>query len=163
MLGGFLWLEAKRGERAIMPFALFATAIFIGLTLLTFFLYAGLGGLLVLLPYLLIRIEGYSALAAGAAMLPLPILIRLGSPLMGRLTGRYGGRLLLAVGAGVVAAGSRSIVTLKRAASTTGPTFCRGQAEDAAHRLATDCRADGAPATGDSLADLTPEWSAHRR
>ena len=105
MLGGFLWLEAKRGDRAIMPFALFATPTFIGLTLLTFFLYASLGGLLVLLPYLLIRIEGYSAVAAGAAMLPLPILIGLGSPLMGRLTARYGGRLLLAVGAAVVAAG----------------------------------------------------------
>jgi hypothetical protein len=37
------------------------------LTLVTFFLYAGLGGLLVLLPYLLIRIVGYSAVAAGAA------------------------------------------------------------------------------------------------
>jgi predicted MFS family arabinose efflux permease len=105
MLGWFLWLEAKRGDRAIMPFALFATPTFIGLTLLTFFLYASLGGLLVLLPYLLIRIEGYSAVAAGAAMLPLPILIGLGSPLMGRLTARYGGRLLLAVGAAVVAAG----------------------------------------------------------
>ena len=58
-----------------------------------------------LLPYLLIRIEGYSAVAAGAAMLPLPILIGLGSPLMGRLTARYGGRLLLAVGAAAVAGG----------------------------------------------------------
>ena len=105
MLGGFLWLEAKQGDRAIMPFALFATRTFVGLTLLTFFLYASLGGLLVLLPYLLIRIAGYSAVAAGAAMLPLPILIGLGSPLMGRLTARYGGRLLLAVGAAVVAAG----------------------------------------------------------
>jgi MFS family permease len=105
MLGGFLWLEAERGDRAIMPFALFATPTFIGLTLLTFFLYASLGGLLVLLPYLLIRIEGYSAGTAGAAMLPLPILIGLGSPLMGRLTARYGGRLLLAAGAALVAAG----------------------------------------------------------
>jgi MFS family permease len=105
LLGGFLWLEAKRGDRAIMAFALFATPTFIGLTLLTFFLYASLGGLLVLLPYLLIRIEGYSAVAAGAAMLPLPILIGLGSPVMGRLSARYGGRLPLAVGPAVVAAG----------------------------------------------------------
>jgi MFS family permease len=44
-------------------------------------------------------------MATGAAMLPLPILIGLGSPLMGRLTARYGGRLPLAVGAAVVAAG----------------------------------------------------------
>ena len=35
------------------------------------FLYAALGGLIVLLPYLLIRRGGYSAAAAGAALLPL--------------------------------------------------------------------------------------------
>lgn len=101
----FVWIEHRRRERAIMPLALFATTSFAGLTLLTFFLYASLGGLLVLLPFLLIRIAGYSAIAAGAAILPLPIVIGLGSRLMGRMTGRYGGRWLLTIGALVVACG----------------------------------------------------------
>jgi predicted MFS family arabinose efflux permease len=73
----------------------------------------------VLLPYLLIRIEGYSAVAAGAAMLPLPILIGLVSPLMGRLTARCGGRLPLAVGAAVVAAG----MALYRRVTTDGVDY----------------------------------------
>ncbi len=46
-----------------------------GLTLLTFFLYGCFGGLLVLLPFMLIRVAGMSALAAGAALLPVPVLV----------------------------------------------------------------------------------------
>src|SRR5690606_6802595 len=76
-----------------------------GLSLFTFFLYASLGGLLVLLPFLLIRVAAYSAVAAGAAMLPLPIVIGLGSRMMGRMTGRYGGRWLLTIGAMIAACG----------------------------------------------------------
>ena len=109
-----------------MPTALFATRAFVGLTLLTFFLYGSLGGLLVLLPFLLIRIEDWPAAAAGAAMLPLPVLIGLGSPLMGRLTGRYGGRLPLAAGAAIVAIGLALYTGICRAAaSTTSPRCCR--------------------------------------
>lgn len=105
LLGSFIWVEARRGDRAIMPLAMFATKAFAGLTLLTFFLYGSLGGLLVLLPFLLIKVGGMTAAAAGAALLPMPVLIGIGSPLMGRLTGRYGGRWPLAIGAGIVALG----------------------------------------------------------
>ena len=105
LIGWFLWVEVRRGERAIMPLALFATPTFTGLTLLTFFLYASLGGLFVLLPFLLIEVGGYSAVAAGAALLPLPVVIGIASPLMGRATARFGGRLLLATGALTVAVG----------------------------------------------------------
>ncbi len=105
LLAGFVALEHRRGERAIMPLAMFAAPIFVGLTLLTFFLYGALGGLLVLLPFLLIRVEHWPAVAAGAALLPVPIVIGLGSRLMGRLTARIGGRLPLAAGAAMVGAG----------------------------------------------------------
>jgi predicted MFS family arabinose efflux permease len=105
LFGAFLWLERMRGQSAIMPLAMFGTQTFIGITLLTFFLYGSLSGLMVLLPFLLIRVAHYSAIAAGAALLPLPIVIGLGSPLMGRLTARIGGKLPLAIGAGMVAVG----------------------------------------------------------
>lgn len=105
LLAAFLWVEAKRGDEAIMPFALLATPTFVGLTLLTFFLYASLGGLFVLLPFLLINVGNYTAVAAGAALLPLPLLIGLASPLMGRVTVRFGGRLPLTIGAAIVAVG----------------------------------------------------------
>ncbi len=105
LLVGFVLLEARLGERAIMPVSMFATRAFAGLTLLTFFLYASLGGLLVLLPFLLIKIAGLSAIQAGAALLPVSILIGVGSPIMGRLASRIGGRIPLAGGAAIVAAG----------------------------------------------------------
>ena len=105
LLAGFVWLEARRGDSAIMPLAMFGTLTFTGLTLLTLLVYASLSGLLVLLPYFLIRIAGYSALAAGSAMLPLPILIGLGSPLTAKMTRQYGTRLPLAFGAATVTTG----------------------------------------------------------
>ncbi|MEA3060959.1 MAG: hypothetical protein QOJ94_740 [Sphingomonadales bacterium] len=101
----FLRIEQKRGERAIMPLALFGTASFTGLTLLTFFLYAALGGLFVLLPFVLMELKGYSPVQAGAALLPLPAAIALGSRFMGALAARTGPRLPLTLGPLVAAAG----------------------------------------------------------
>lgn len=102
---GFVAIERKRGDRAIMPLAMFGTASFAGLTILTFFLYAALGGLFVILPYLLIELRGYSPVAAGAALLPLPVVIGLGSRAMGAVAARIGPRLPLAIGPLIVAAG----------------------------------------------------------
>jgi len=53
----------------------------------------------------LIKIEMWSAVAAGASLLPVPVLIGLGSRFMGRMAGRHGARLPLAVGSGVVCIG----------------------------------------------------------
>ncbi|MEA3048264.1 MAG: hypothetical protein QOG84_100 [Sphingomonadales bacterium] len=101
----FLRIERKKGERAIMPLGLFGTASFTGLTLLTFFLYAALGGLFVLLPFVLMELKGYSPVQAGAALLPLPAAIALGSRFMGTLAARTGPRLPLTLGPLVAAAG----------------------------------------------------------
>jgi EmrB/QacA subfamily drug resistance transporter len=101
----FIWFEGVRGERAMMPLTLFSSSMFVGLTLLTFFLYGALGGLLVLLPYVLIVAGHYSGTAAGAALLPFPLVIASVSPLMGGLAGRFGPRLPLAIGPIVAAAG----------------------------------------------------------
>ena len=83
----------------------FGSPSFVGLTLLTFFLYGALGGLLVLLPYTLITLAHYSATAAGAALLPFPLVIALASPLMGALAARIGPRWPLTIGPLLVAAG----------------------------------------------------------
>ena len=70
-----MWHENQLGNRAMMPLAMFAAPQFVGLTLLTLFLYGSLGGLLVLLPFFLIKIEGWPAVAAGTTLFVLPILI----------------------------------------------------------------------------------------
>ena len=101
----FVWLEGRRRGRAMMPLALFGSRMFVGLTLLTFFLYGALGGLMVLLPYVLIEGAQYSGTAAGAALLPFPLLIALASPAMGALAGRLGPRWPLAIGSLVAALG----------------------------------------------------------
>jgi EmrB/QacA subfamily drug resistance transporter len=105
LLAGFLWVERSRGERAMMPLALFASRSFVGLTLLTLLLYGTLGGLLVLIPYVLIEANGYSATYAGAALLPLPIVIALTSSRMGQIAGKIGPRWPLSIGPVLVAAG----------------------------------------------------------
>jgi EmrB/QacA subfamily drug resistance transporter len=105
LLVAFVWLERVRGERAMMPLSLFGSRTFAGLSLLTFFLYGALGGLLVLLPYVLIVAAHYSGTEAGAALLPFPLVIALASPVMGGLAGRIGPRLPLVLGPIVVALG----------------------------------------------------------
>ena len=118
LLAGFVWLEGHLGKRAMMPLALFGTRGFVGVTLLTLFLYAALGGLMVLLPYTLITAGGYSAAQAGAALLPLPLAMGLGSRAAGRLAERSAPRLLLTVGPCIVAAGFA--LMLRLTSSSTG-------------------------------------------
>ncbi|HEY2464800.1 MAG TPA: DHA2 family efflux MFS transporter permease subunit [Steroidobacteraceae bacterium] len=101
----FLRFETMRGGRAMMPMHLFASKGFVGLTIFTLLLYAAMGGLLVLLPYVLIKAAGYSATAAGAALLPMPLILALTSPSAGALAARIGARTPLAIGPLVVATG----------------------------------------------------------
>jgi EmrB/QacA subfamily drug resistance transporter len=105
LLIAFVWVEKIRGENAMMPLALFGSSSFIGLTLLTLLLYGALGGLVVLLPYVLIRAAAYSATTAGATLLPFAVVLTLTSPLMGGLAGRIGSRAPLSLGSLAVAAG----------------------------------------------------------
>jgi EmrB/QacA subfamily drug resistance transporter len=101
----FLLAERRLGDNAMMPLSLFGSPSFVGLTLLTFLLYAALGGLFVLLPYMLIQADKYTATQAGAALLPLPLIIAVASPAAGALAARIGPRWLLIMGPIVVAAG----------------------------------------------------------
>jgi predicted MFS family arabinose efflux permease len=103
--GSFVIVEDRRGDRAMIPLDLFASKSFVGLTLLTLLLYGALGGLFVLIPYVLIEEARYSATAAGAALLPLPLVLSVASPVMGALAGRIGARLPLAIGSLVMAVG----------------------------------------------------------
>jgi MFS family permease len=107
LAAGFGWNEVKLGDRAMMPVALFGSCDLVALNLLTLLLYGALAGFLLLLPYLLITHLGYSATAAGAALLPLPLVMALASPPMGDLAGRIGPRGPLVAGATLVARGLR--------------------------------------------------------
>ncbi len=101
----FLRVEHQRGDKAMMPLVLFGSRGFVGLTLLTFLLYGALGGLFVLVPFVLITASGYSATQAGAALLPLPLVIAVASPLAGAFAAKTGPRWPLVIGPLVVAIG----------------------------------------------------------
>lgn len=117
LLALFLWIEHRRGDRAMMPLSLFGSRPFVGLTLLTFLLYGALGGLLVLLPFLLINGGHYSPAQAGLALLPFSIVIGSASRLAGRLTARIGPRWPLTIGPLVTAAGFALMLRADPAAS----------------------------------------------
>ncbi len=119
----FLVHQGRLGERAMMPLALFASRAFAGLTVLTFLVYGALGGVLVLLPYMLIRSGGYSALDAGFALLPFPLMIGVGSRLMGRFAERLGPRWPLTLGPLTTAAGFALMVRVDPHASYWTSTF----------------------------------------
>ncbi len=104
-LVAFLAIEKIRKTRAMMPLSLFASRDFVGLTVLTLLLYGALGALVVLVPYVLIRADHYSGIAAGAALLPLAVILAAGSPAMGSIAGRTGPRGPLTLGPMIAAGG----------------------------------------------------------
>lgn len=104
-LGLFVWVEARQGPHAGMPLALFGTRSFGGLTVLTFLLYAALGGALVLVPFLLIENRGFSPIQAGAALLPIPVILGAASRTTGAIAAKTGPRGPLTIGPLIVAAG----------------------------------------------------------
>jgi EmrB/QacA subfamily drug resistance transporter len=105
LLAAFLWVEIRRGDRAMLPIALFRGRCFSGLNLLTLLLYGAFGAAMLLIPFVLISAGGYSPVEAGLAMLPLPILMTTASPTMGGLAAKIGPRIPLTVGPLVVAGG----------------------------------------------------------
>ena len=105
LLGLFVWLEAKRGDAAMMPLTLFRPRAFAVTNVLTLLLYFALGGALYFLPFGMIRLGGMSATAAGAALLPFALIMGFGSPLAGGLADRWGARASLCAGPLLAGAG----------------------------------------------------------
>jgi EmrB/QacA subfamily drug resistance transporter len=95
----------ERSKSPMLPLALFRSRAFSGANLLTLFLYAAIGTFFFLFPMNLIQVHGYSATQAGAAALPLIVLMFLLSRWSGGLVVRVGPRLPLVAGPLIVALG----------------------------------------------------------
>jgi EmrB/QacA subfamily drug resistance transporter len=121
LLTFFVLVEA-RCQNPMLPLALFRSRTFTGVNLLTFLLYGALGGTLFFLPLNLIQVQRYSPTAAGAALLPLILIIFLLSRWSGALVSRHGPRIPLALGP-VIAASGFALFVLPGVGGTYWKTF----------------------------------------
>lgn len=100
----FIWHEA-RAKNPMVPLKLFRSKDFAGANLLTLLLYAALSAMMFFFALNLVQVQGYSATAAGAALLPFIVIMFSLSRWSGGLFDRFGPRLPLMVGPVIVAAG----------------------------------------------------------
>lgn len=104
-LVSFVAIEARSPGRAMMPLSLYRSRNFSATNTLTLLLYFALGGALYYLPFGLIRLGGYSATQAGAALLPFALIMGFGASFAGTLSDRFGPRLSLTAGPIIAACG----------------------------------------------------------
>ena len=104
----------QRAEAPMLPLEVFRVRQFSVTNVVTFLVYAALGGVLFLLPVQLQVVDGYRPLGSGLALLPLTLIMLLLSARSGRLAGRIGPRLQMTAGPLVVGAG---IALLSRTAT----------------------------------------------
>ena len=103
-LAAFVVVESRSRE-PMMPLELFRSRNFAAANAFTLLLYFALVGTLFFLPFNLIWVQGYSATAAGAAIVPTFVLMTFISRYTGGLTDRYGPRVPLVLGPAVTAVG----------------------------------------------------------
>jgi EmrB/QacA subfamily drug resistance transporter len=96
-LVGFFVAESRQ-RHPMLPLGMFASKQFSAANAVTFTVYAAFGGVFFLLAVHLQVVAGFSPVAAGAALLPVTVMMLLLSARFGQLSQRIGPRLLMTVG-----------------------------------------------------------------
>lgn len=105
VLAGVAFVAVERRVHApLVPPALFADRVFTVANLLTFVAYAAIGGVFLLITVALRLLLGFSGIEAGAATMPVTLLMLLGSARSGRRAARVGARQHLVAGPLLLAA-----------------------------------------------------------
>jgi EmrB/QacA subfamily drug resistance transporter len=110
-LAGFIAVQA-RSPHPMLPLGLFRSRQFTAANVATLAVYASLSGMMFLVVIYLQEVAGYSALAAGSALLPVTALMLLFSARAGALAERIGPRWPMTVGPLVMAAGMLLLLRL---------------------------------------------------
>jgi EmrB/QacA subfamily drug resistance transporter len=117
MIGGvvlvaFCWFEVRRSRsRApMLPPRLFRSRQFVAANAVTVVVYGAVGAMLFLLPVELQQGAGFRAVAAGASVLPVTVMLLLLSARVGRLAAQYGPRWLMTAGPVVAGGGLMMLV-----------------------------------------------------
>ena len=110
LVGGIVCLvlfvvHEARAKNPMVPLRLFRSTDFAGANVLTLLLYAALSGMMFFFTLNLVQIQGYSATAAGASLLPFIVIMFSLSRWSGGLIDRFGARLPLIVGPAITAVG----------------------------------------------------------
>ncbi|MFP5321782.1 MAG: MFS transporter [Acidimicrobiia bacterium] len=106
----------RRQASPMLPLGIFSSRQFTAANAVTFVVYGALGGVFFLLVVHLQGSLGYSPLEAGAASLPITMLMLVGSPAAGKLAQRIGPRRPLTLGPLGIAAGMLLMVRIERGA-----------------------------------------------
>lgn len=88
----------KKLDNPLVPLELFKNSVFTGGNIITFFLYSALSGAIFFVPFNLVQIQGYSPTQAGAAFLPLLVILFLLSRWSGSIVDKYGAKPPLVIG-----------------------------------------------------------------
>jgi EmrB/QacA subfamily drug resistance transporter len=104
LFAAFIVIE-QRTATPMLPLTVFRARQFSAANAVTFVVYGALGGAMFLVPVVLQEAGGYSALAAGAAMLPITVIMLTLSARSAALSARIGPRLQMTAGPLVIAAG----------------------------------------------------------
>ncbi|QNG20356.1 MFS transporter [Rhodococcus triatomae] len=106
LLAMAVFVQVERtSPHALVPPSLFRSRVFTAANLVTFAVYAALGGVFFLLLMQLQIVAGYSPIEAGAATIPITLLMLVLSARAGRYAQHHGPRLLMTVGPAIAAAG----------------------------------------------------------
>jgi EmrB/QacA subfamily drug resistance transporter len=92
-------------DHPLVPLELFSSLQFSAANMFTFIVYGALAAALFLLPLELQQAAGYSALGAGAALIPMTLIMLVLSARVGRLAGRIGPRVPMTLGPLLTASG----------------------------------------------------------
>jgi EmrB/QacA subfamily drug resistance transporter len=115
-LVGFV-VQERRSEEPMLPLGIFSSRLFTAANLVTFAVYAALGGVFFWLVLCLQVVAGFSPLEAGLSLIPMTVLMLLLSARAGALATRTGPRLPMTVGPLLCAVGVAFLTRLDSSSS----------------------------------------------